>query len=576
MIKPIISFKDFSFQYEAQAEATLKHINLDIYPGEKVLVAGASGSGKSTLGRCLNGLIPQAYPGKFSGSCTVNGKPITESSIFDLSFDVGTVLQDPDSQFVGLTVVEDLAFSLENDCWSQAKMRQATQKWAARLQLKPLLQHAPQEISGGQKQRVAMAGVLIDESKILLFDEPLASLDPASGAASIQLIDQLTTSEELTVILIEHRIEEVLRGKIDRLVVLQDGQIVANGQPEEILRASLLQQLGLREPLYLNALKKSGVSLQSCTEIADVKHITAPQAKEKLEQWMTGTQLKQPVPKKEELLKIKNLTFSYAKDKPVINNLSLTIHKGEMVSLVGRNGTGKSTLSNLITGFLTPQQGTLTFSGKELEALSVKERAEQIGYILQNPNQMISKTTVFDEVASGLRLRGITAEIEDKTNAVLKVCGLYEMRHWPISALSFGQKKRVTIAAVLVLEPQMLILDEPTAGQDLQHYTEIMTFLENLNRKQQLTIILITHDCHLMLEYTERTIVLAGGRVIKDAAPAQILTDEEVIQRAALAKTSLFELADRFRLPSATEFVAKFIQAERKERADEQSISNRI
>lgn len=267
-------------------------------------------------------------------------------------------------------------------------------------------------------------------------------MDPASGAASIQLIDQLTTSEELTVILIEHRIEEVLRGKIDRLVVLQDGQIVANGQPEEILRASLLQQLGLREPLYLNALKKSGVSLQSCTEIADVKHITAPQAKEKLEQWMTGTQLKQPVPKKEELLKIKNLTFSYAKDKPVINNLSLTIHKGgEMVSLVGRNGTGKSTLSNLITGFLTPQQGTLTFSGKELEALSVKERAEQIGYILQNPNQMISKTTVFDEVASGLRLRGgITAEIEDKTNAVLKVCGLYEMRHWPISALSFGQK----------------------------------------------------------------------------------------------------------------------------------------
>ncbi|AUI80139.1 heme ABC transporter ATP-binding protein [Lactiplantibacillus pentosus] len=566
MSAPIISFKDFSFQYNSQTEPTLRHVNLDIYPGEKVLIAGPSGSGKSTLGRCLNGLIPQSYTGTISGQATVAGQDITQSSIFALSQHVGTVLQDPDSQFVGLTVVEDMAFSLENDQQSQSEMRTATNQWADTLALQDLLTHRPQELSGGQKQRVAMAGVLIDNSKILLFDEPLASLDPASGKASMALIDQLTHTQELTVVIIEHRIEDVLQQPIDRLIIMQDGAIVANDRPETILRQSLMTQLGLREPLYLSALKLAGVDLTTCQHLDNLQALQVSNLKPTLQAWTAGVQLNPPVVHDQPLLTIDHLSFGYEPTKPIINDVSVTLHRGEMISLVGQNGTGKSTLSNLITGFLTPQAGKMVFNGCSLADQSVKERADQIGYILQDPNQMISKTMIYDEVATGLQLRGVPDdEVERRVLAVLKVCGLYEFRHWPISALSFGQKKRVTIAAILVLEPAMLILDEPTAGQDLKHYTEMMTFLTTINRDQQMTIMLITHDMHLMLEYTDRTIVLGHGKILMDAQPADVLTNTAIIQQASLAETSLYTMAAANEL-DPTEFVAKFVQAEREGR----------
>lgn len=566
MSAPIISFKDFSFQYNSQTEPTLRHVNLEIYLGEKVLIAGPSGSGKSTLGRCLNGLIPQSYTGTISGQATVAGQDITQSSIFALSQHVGTVLQDPDSQFVGLTVVEDMAFSLENDQQSQSEMRTATNQWADTLALQDLLTHRPQELSGGQKQRVAMAGVLIDNSKILLFDEPLASLDPASGKASMALIDQLTHTQELTVVIIEHRIEDVLQQPIDRLIIMQDGAIVANDRPETILRQSLMTQLGLREPLYLSALKLAGVDLTTCQHLDNLQALQVPNLKPTLQAWTAGVQLNPPVVHDQPLLTIDHLSFGYEPTKPIINDVSVTLHRGEMISLVGQNGTGKSTLSNLITGFLTPQAGKMVFNGRSLADQSVKERADQIGYILQDPNQMISKTMIYDEVATGLQLRGVPDdEVERRVLAVLKVCGLYEFRHWPISALSFGQKKRVTIAAILVLEPAMLILDEPTAGQDLKHYTEMMTFLTTINRDQQMTIMLITHDMHLMLEYTDRTIVLGHGKILMDAQPADVLTNTTIIQQASLAETSLYTMAAANEL-DPTEFVAKFVQAEREGR----------
>lgn len=567
MVEPLISFRDFSFKYDSQAEDTLKDINLDIYPGEKVLIAGASGSGKSTLGRVINGLIPHAFPGVIKGSCIVNGKDVATSSLFDLSFDVGTVLQDPDSQFVGLTVAEDMAFSLENDKVPQSQMKEAVAKWANTLSLNDLLKSSPQEISGGQKQRVAMAGVLIDDSKILLFDEPLASLDPAAGLKSMELIDDLASKQNLTVIIIEHRIEEVLHADIDRLIVLRDGKIVADDTPTAILVTEKISQLGLREPLYLGALRHVGVSITDCQDIQHVETIKSPVIDEKLKQWTKNVELSKSVKESTDLLILKNIGFAYDNGKQVINNLNLTIHRGEMVSLVGRNGTGKSTLSNLITGFLTPTTGEMLFENEDMSRLSVKERASKIGYILQDPNQMISKTTVFEEVSSGLVLRAVKNDtIQESVYDILKVCGLYEMRNWPISALSFGQKKRVTIAAILVLNPEMLILDEPTAGQDYEHYTEIMSFLEGLLEQRELTIVLITHDMHLMLEYTTRTIVLGEGHIIMDDEPAAVLTNDDILKRASLAKTSLYTLADRFGLPSADDFVAKFIESERRSR----------
>ncbi|HEM3150096.1 ABC transporter ATP-binding protein [Streptococcus suis] len=505
-MKKIIEFKDFTFKYQAQQEPTLKDIQLTIYQGEKVLIIGPSGSGKSTIGQCLNGIIPNIYKGEHSGSLLLDGQEAFNLSVYDKSLLVSTVLQDTDGQFIGLSVAEDLAFALENDMESQVVMKQKVGDWAERLSLTDLLAHRPQDLSGGQKQRVSLGGVLIDESPILLFDEPLANLDPKSGQDTIDLIDRLHKQEGTTTIIIEHRLEDVLYRQVDRVVLINDGRILFNGGLDDLLRTSLLQENGIREPLYLPTLH-----------------------------FENG--------EKESLLEVKHLHFSYP-NKQVLTDIQLTIHKGERLAIVGKNGAGKSTLAKVLCGFIQGE-GEILWKGQSIKEDSVKERAERIGYVLQNPNQMISQTMIFDEVALGLRVRGVTEEeIEHRVHHILKVCGLYPFRNWPISALSYGQKKRVTIASILVLNPEIILLDEPTAGQDQRHYREMMEFLDQLNAQGH-TIVMITHDMQLMLDYSDRAVVVVDGQIIEDASPAEILSDDMVIERANLKETSIFHLAER-------------------------------
>ena len=271
----------------------------------------------------------------------------------------------------------------------------------------------------------------------------------------------------------------------------------------------------------------------------------------------------------EPVLEVKDLSFSYVPGKKVLQDIHFRIEKGEMLSIVGKNGAGKSTLSNLICGFINPDQGEILLEGSDISGLSIKERGEVIGLVMQNPNQMISKPMIFDEVALGLTVRGVPEEeIRERVNETLKICGLYPFRNWPVSALSFGQKKRVTIASILVMNPRVLILDEPTAGQDFRHYTEIMEFLKDINERLGITIIMITHDMHLMLEYTDRAIVIADGRMIADDAPARVLTDRDIADRAYLKETSLYELAVKCGISDASGFVERFIHFEREERAN--------
>lgn len=558
MNKPIISFKDFTFKYLTQAEPTLKNIDLEIMAGEKILIAGPSGSGKSTLAKCLNGLIPNEDKGEISGSCFVSGHDITKTSLFDLSFTTSTILQDSDSQFIGLTVAEDIAFALENDAVEYQKMHQIVQKWAKELDLEDLLDHSPQALSGGQKQRVALAGVLVNGSPILLFDEPLANLDPASGYQTMQLIDTLQQKTKATVIIVEHRVEEVLTCPLDRIVVLDDGQIIADATPDALLRQDILHQAGIRPPLYLEALRQAKISLEQLHDVTSVAKLpTDPaiaQALAKLQQVQPATS-----PKNTPQLELHDVSFSYTPDqKYPLADIDLTVNAGEFISIAGQNGAGKTTLIKLICGFLTGS-GTMIWEGQDLATASIKERAEKIGYVMQDPNQMISQKMIFDEVALGLRLRGITdeAQIKERVEKVLKICALYEFRNWPILALSYGQKKRVTIASILVLEPKLIILDEPTAGQDQQTYTEIMQFLRKLNQ-QGCTIIIITHDMHLMLEYTERTLVFSHGKLQADLTPAQLLSRPELLQQASLRQTSLYQLAQKYNLENIDAFIAGF------------------
>ncbi|MBE6026472.1 MAG: ABC transporter ATP-binding protein, partial [Clostridiales bacterium] len=561
----MIEFKNFGFKYNAQVDYTLRDINLKINPGEKVLIAGPSGCGKSTLIHCLNGLIPFALEGEREGTLKVDGKDTWDMSIFELSKKVGTVLQDQDSQFIGLTVAEDLAFALENDAVEEPELHDRVAEISEVVNINTHLLHSPQELSGGQKQRVSLGGVLIEDVDVLLFDEPLANLDPETGKKAIELIDEIHKKTGDTVIIVEHRLEDVLWRPVDRIILMEKGRITADTTPDELLSTEVLKRAGVREPLYVTALKYAGVEITPEMKASSLDTIIlTDEQKQKVRDWFKAGPLAEKKSDEEEILTVRDLNFTYrsdrsdAEDHQALIDVDFDLYKGEMMAIVGRNGAGKSTFSKVVCGFEMPDTGTMIMDGMDLSTLSIKERADHIGYIMQNPNQMISKTMIFDEVAMGLRNRGgITEEkITERVNHTLQICGLWPFRNWPISALSYGQKKRVTIAAIMSMEPEIMILDEPTAGQDYRHYTEIMEFLKELNERGT-TVVLITHDMHLMLEYAERSVVFSDGRIIACDTAANILTNDDIIKRASLKETSLYRLAKLCGIDEGQEFVSR-------------------
>ncbi len=569
MNKPIIEFTNFSFKYRVQKLPSLSDINLTIYEGEKVLIVGPSGSGKSTLANCINGLVPFSYSGEIKGDLRIKEQNPSELGIFGLSKLVGTVLQDTDGQFVGLSVAEDIAFSMENDCVEQAEMIRRVEETTQVVELSDFKGHSPQALSGGQKQRVSLGGVLVDKVDILLFDEPLANLDPATGKYAMELIDKIHRESKATILIVEHRLEDVLHCNVDRVILMEEGRIIADQKPAELLSSGILKAAGIREPLYITALKYAGGEITPSIHPEHIKSINLDELKIPLVSWYER-KLSEPAKSQcSKQLELKNIGFGYDQKKPVISDINISISKGEMVGLVGQNGTGKSTLSKVICGFEKQSSGTIFLNGKSIDDDSIAERAQKIGLVMQNPNHMISKPMIFDEVALGLMTRGWGRnDINDRVLETLKTCGLFEYRNWPVSALSYGQKKRVTIASILVLEPEIIILDEPTAGQDFKHYTEFMEFLLELNTKNGTTIVMITHDMHLLLEYTGRCLVMAEGRVIADAMPASILTNDEIISKASLKRTSLYELAVKSGISDSQAFVQHFIDFDRRVRVN--------
>lgn len=560
---PAIVFESFQFQYFSQAEPTLYDINLKIYEGEKVLIVGPSGSGKSTIGNCLNGLIPFSYKGEIQGSLKIGGKETREMNIFELSKKVGTVLQDADGQFIGLTVGEDIAFALENDCVPLEQMKKTVRTVADVVDMGRLLKASPYELSGGQKQRVSFAGVMVDDVDILLFDEPLANLDPATGKTAIDLIDRVWKESRKTMVIIEHRLEDVLYREVDRIIVVSEGRIVADMTPDELMAADILPGLGIREPLYVTAMKYAGIQVNAQMKAGRLDTLDISQVREPLKKWNQNQIKKEKKKERPVILEAEHLSFQYTKHRSILRDISFRIQEGEMVSIVGTNGAGKSTLAKVICGFVTEDEGKLSYYGEDLKGQTIKERSKKIGYVMQNPNQMICKPMLYDEVALGLRIRGIAdEEIEPKVDRALRICGLAPFKKWPVATLSFGQKKRVTIASMLALDPKLLILDEPTAGQDYHHYTEIMEFLKGLN-EQGVTILMITHDMHLMLEYTPHAIVISDGRKIGDDSAVNILTNKEIAEKANLKLTSLYELAIKAGMDDPSAFVQRFIDYER-------------
>lgn len=563
----LVVFDKYNFKYKSQVEPSLFDIDLKVKKGEKIIIVGPSGSGKSTLAKSLNGQIPNTFPGDITGSCLIDGKDLLDSSIFDLSLSVGTVLQDTDGQFVGLTVAEDIAFSLENDNVDQEEMKKIVEKWAKELNLSKLLEMKPGELSGGQKQSVSIAGVLVSDVPILLLDEPLANLDPKSGRKTMELLKRLADKLGYTVIVIEHRLEEALLLDPDRIIAVDGGKILADMSPTELLKSDILEKIGIRRPLYIDAMKYAGVDISGYENLGDFDEVEiSPSDLAKIEGWAKGQVGKEIKKTNEEVIKIENLTFSYEREN-ILENLSLEIDKGEIISILGPNGAGKSTLAKLMCGFLRPDSGKIILAGKDSKDLSIKEIADKVGFILQNPNAMISKTMIFDEVAFGLRVRGVAEDvIEKKVHDALEICGLYSFRKWPISALSYGQRRRVTIASILVLDPEVIIMDEPTAGQDFHHYTKMMEFIRKINKEYDLTILMISHDMHLIEEYTDRALVIGDKKILADTTPAELFSQSELIDRANLAETSLFKLGQRLKSMDALDFIETFIGYERSKR----------
>lgn len=564
MNEDILKFEHFGFQYNAQSAPTLEDINLTVKKGEKVLIAGPSGCGKSTLIHCINGLIPFSYKGESTGKLTLCGKETKDMSLFEISKIVGTVLQDSDAQFVGMTVAEDIAFALENDCIGEPMLHERVHKVAKMVNLEDYLKQAPGDLSGGQKQRVSVAGVMVDDVDVLLFDEPLANLDPATGKQAVELIDEMQKATGAAVIIVEHRLEDVLHCDVDRIVLMQSGHIVVDTDADTLLSGTYLKDNGIREPLYVTAMKYAGIEITPDKKPHNINSVLVDNEDTlKVQNWFKSTKTALKESDANVILSTKDLTFTYPNStRQILNDVNVDIHRGEMLAIVGTNGAGKSTFSMVVCGFETLTGGQILFNGEDFTTLSIKERAEHIGYVMQNPNQMISKVMIYDEVALGLKVRGMgDEEIQTRVEKALKICGLWKFRKWPISALSFGQKKRVTIASILVLDPEMIILDEPTAGQDYRHYTDIMEFLKEIN-SLGITIAMITHDMHLMLEYADRAIVFSDGRIIADKSCADVLTDDDIIEKASLKKTSLYNLAVKCNIDEPTQFVEHFINYE--------------
>lgn len=587
-MQAVITFRQFSFRYKNQSEPTLKNIHLEITRGEKIWIAGPSGSGKSTLAHCINGLIPFSYGGEMSGQLLLDGRDASAMTIFERSRRVGTILQNPDAQFVGQTVGEDVAFQLENEAAPQDAMKAAVSSALDLVGMQAYEAQGPHELSGGQKQHVSLAGVLSTQADILLFDEPLANLDPASGAKAMRLIDEIHRSQGKTVILIEHRVEDVLLEHIDRVVVMNEGEIAAIGTPDELLAAGILPRYGLRQPLYLEALSHAGLPLSAfagltgpetvrlrepaaepATEATDGEELardglSEPRLRERLEAWAASVPPAVRDSLGEPLLELRGVSFAYEPGKNAVEDVSLTVRSGETVALLGSNGAGKSTLSGLITGLLKPSTGEIRLHGEVIDGWSIRRRGEEIGYVMQHPHHMLTQHMVRDEIRIGLAARGVPEpERERRTEEALQICGLYPYRNWPVSALSFGQKKRLSIAAILALEPKLMILDEPTAGQDYRHYTEFMEFIDRLAVKG-MAFLFITHDMHLALEYADRAAVMAEGRLIAEDEVARILADGGITARANLRETSLARFAAARRLASPSRFVEAFIAAEKK------------
>lgn len=509
-----------NFRYSSRTELALKDISLSVEAGQVLLIAGASGCGKTTLARSINGLIPRSYKGELTGQILIDGTDIKDLSLARISQLVGTVLQDPERQILGTKVANEVAFGLENLALPREEIIQRVEEALIHLKIPHLINRETFNLSGGEKQKVALAGVLAMQPKLLLLDEPLASLDPASAQDALRIIRSLA-DEGMTVLMVEHRVEDVLRISPENAIFMRDGEIKYYGPTSGFDRTVDYHEVKLPAAMIM-------------------ERAAEDPAPERLTVLREGHNLGSKPATEETLVKFENVGFWYEPERPVLHDVNLTIHKGDVIAVLGPNGAGKTTLVKHAIGLLKPKAGKVIVEGKDTHEISVAQIAQTLGYVFQSPSHMLFAPTVQEELEFGpTNLKHTPETIARNVKNAVDIVYMNGMEAYAPLALSFGQQKRVSIASVLAMTSKILVMDEPTAGQDYKNYMDFMDSILQLPSFE--AILFITHDIDLAVIYANRVLMVNDGTVVCDGKPEEILRDYDRLQKNRLVPTSLLD-----------------------------------
>ncbi|MGD2026198.1 MAG: ABC transporter ATP-binding protein [Anaerolineales bacterium] len=515
MTKPLpLNIENLTFSYRDREETAIRDISFTANPGEILLVAGASGCGKTTLIRCINGLIPRSYKGKMSGRVLVHGKETDKWPLSRISQHIGTVLQDPERQILGTKVINEVAFGLENLGMSRQEIIARADEALNYLNIYHLRDRETFNLSGGEKQKVALAGVLAMRPSILLLDEPLASLDPASALETLAMV-RMMADEGMSILMIEHRVEDVMKINPERVMFMDAGEVRYLGNIE-----------GLNSVVNYHEIKLPAEVI--------IRRAAQDPPPTPLDVLLDERRADQTAP----LVEFEDVGFGYERDVPVLHDINIEIQRGDVIAVLGPNGAGKTTFVKHAIGLLKPKSGRVLVNGQDTHQASVAEIASTLGYVFQSPSHMLFAQTVHEELAFGPKnLKHSPEEIEKEVKEALKTVNLVEFEQDPPLSLSFGQQKRVSIAAILAMRSRILVMDEPTAGQDYQNY---MSFMDSILQMPGFeSILFITHDVDMAVIYANRVILVAEGKIAADGPPHEVLADQTLLESCRLVPTSL-------------------------------------
>jgi len=555
----IIEVKDLSYSYPNASVFALKNINLSIKPGEFIVLTGPSGCGKTTFCRCLNGLIPHFYNGVLTGDAIVSGLSIKDHKIVDLAKTVGMIFQNPDNQIFALTVEKDVAFGLEN-LGIPKKIMVDEIDWATKLTgIYHLKERGTHELSGGQKQRLTIASVLAMHPKIIVMDEPTSFLDPIGAETIFEVLDKLNKEQGITIILIEHRMDLAVK-YADRIIIFDDGQIVNDGEPSEIFSAEETRLLGIGIPKILNLSKKllqRGFNVNHPLNYENLYQLLIPKLQKvipnkkisNLNEYDDFSGLHQNKP----IITVEDVTFSYPSGVEALKNVSLTIHEGEYVAIMGENGAGKTTLVKHFNGLLKPKKGKILVNDIDVSKTSVAALAQKIGLVFQNPDDQLFAEDVKEEISFALRNFGYNESvINQRVEWALNLLDIKKYKDTSPFILSGGERKRVALASVLAWDPQVLVLDEPTIGQDYGQKEKLKHFLTQLCTQGK-TVVIVTHDVEFVAESQPRVVLMAKGSIQADGSAKEIMSNSEALKMCSVSPpeiTKLFQKLSSYGFPN--------------------------